>query len=191
MRIRRLRVAMPELRLVGGDIADAADTEQHDVDAAEGLDALLIEAAELLHLVLSDATIEGIDVLCGNIHLVEEALAELVNAADGAVGLKREILVGIEHDNILEAHLLFVVKADELIVDGREALSGTEAQHAVLAQLLLGLDFLDDGVGYGTCTFIHLRVDVGLYFLVTCDLRAVYGRLRIVKLLRNLIEDDL
>ena len=140
---------------------------------------------------MGDAAVKGIDILCGDVHFVEEALAQLMDAADSAVGLEWEVFVGIEDDHILETHFLFVVYADEFIIHWSEALSGTEAQHTIFTQLLLGLDFLDDGVGYSVCAFIHLRVDVGLYFLVTCNFRTVYSRLRIVKLLRNLIEDNL
>lgn len=76
--------------LVGSDVTHTAYAEQHHVDAAKGLDALLIEAALALHVFLGDGTVEGIDILLGNVDVAQQTLAELADGAVLAVGCEGE-----------------------------------------------------------------------------------------------------
>ena len=62
-------------RLIGGDIAHASDTQEHDVDTAETLYALLVEAAVALHILLLNASIGREHILRLHIDMVEEAVA--------------------------------------------------------------------------------------------------------------------
>ena len=82
--------------------------------------------AMLAHLVLVDAEVEGVDVGLFDVDVVEEALAQLFDAAVLCVGLQWVILVDVEDDDIAEAQPLFLMAACQFGIDGCER--GASAQ---------------------------------------------------------------
>ena len=113
-----------------------------------------------------------------------------MQAADLASWLQGEVLVGIEDHHILETQFLFLVTADQFVVDGNQALASAQSQDAILSQLMLGSDFCLDAVSNSCRTLVHLRENVGANFLETCDLAAVNSRLWCIKLFRYLVQYD-
>ena len=186
----RLRVERRS-RLVGGNVAHAADAQQHHVDAAEGLDALLVESAVLLHALLCHRAVEREDVLAVDVDMVEEALVEQLQGCELRLWRDGIVFVSVEHDDILEAHALLLVIADELVVDGCERGAGAESEHAVLAFALFLFDFLHHGIGNGFGSLLHLRIDVGGQFLHSRDFAAVNGRQRTIECFWYFVKYDL
>ena len=177
--------------LVGSDVTHTAYAEQHHVDAAKGLDALLIEAALALHVFLGDGTVEGIDILLGNVDVAQQTLAELADGAVLAVGSEGEKLIGVEDNHVLEADELLLVAVYQLVEYGGQRLASTHTYDTILAEQFLGLDFGHDGIGYLLRTFIHRGIDVGEDVFVACNLGALYGRLGVIKLFGNCVEYNL
>ena len=177
--------------LVRGDVAHAADAEEHDVDAVERADALLVEPAVLLYALLLDGAVGREDVLLVDINVVEESLAKLSDGALRGVFGQGEILVGIENHHVLEAHAPFLVHADELFVERRQRSAGSQAQHAVFAFFLLAFDFFDNSRGNGFHGLFHFRIDVRRHLLHARNFAAFHRRARAVECFGYFIQYDL
>ena len=74
----------------------------------------------LLNLVLLDGSVGRKDILVVDIDVVEETLVQLSDGALLCVFCQRKILVGVENNDILETHALFLVQSDEFFIDGRQ-----------------------------------------------------------------------
>ena len=178
-------------RLVGGDVAHSTDAEQHHVDAAETLDALFVEATVLLHLVLLDGSVGRKDILAVNIDVVEESLVQLSNGTLLSVFRQREIFVGVENNDILETHALFLVQSDEFLIDGRQRSACAQSEHAIFSLATLLLHFFDNRQSHFPHAVLGLRIDVGRQLLHSRDFAAIYSGERTVKLLWYFIQYDL
>ena len=124
----------------------------------------------LEHLILLDASVGCVYVLCLHVHVVEEAYAQLADGAVLAVGVEGEIFVCVEHYDIVEAQSAFLMTAHEFLVDGSERESGSEGEHAFSACFLRTLYLFLHAVSNEFCSFFHAWEDVGEDFLTTRNL---------------------
>ena len=182
---------MSRTGLVGGNVSDTPDAQHHDINAAERLYALLVEPAMLLHGVLRNRSVEREDVLRVDIHMVEEAASELIDAARLGFRREREIFVGVEHHDVVEAESAFLVAAYEFLIDRCERHARSQSEHTELAFPLFGGDFCLYRVSNVLCTLVDGGEDVCLYLLHTRHFRAFHGVLRSIEFCRYFVEYDL
>ncbi len=176
---------------VGGNVAHAADAQQRHVNASEGLDALLVEPATVVDGLLSDAPIEGEDVLRLDVDMVQEARLELIDAPGRVFLLERIVFVGVEGDDVAEAEFLLLVLLDQFFIDRHERQTSAQSHHVVFSAVLCGHDFLLDVVGNVLGPFLRGGEDVGVDFLHAGDFRVFHGRFRLVILDGYFVEYDL
>ena len=178
-------------RLVDGDVTYATDAQQHEVDASEGLDALLVELAMLLNAVLRYCAIGREDVLAVDVNMVEKPLAKLAESAMLGIGREREKLVGIENHHVAEAHALLLMTTDEFRIDRCERGSGSQAEHTKASLALTTQYLVHHNVGDAAYGFLYLGKYVGWNLLHSGDFRTVYSCLRLVEFFRYFVQYDL
>ena len=122
-------------RLVTCNIAHTAYSEHGDIDASLGCNELFVGAAMLIYVVLGNVSVGSMDVLSLDIYVVEKAFAQLSDCTMLAVGVEREVFVGVEHHNIVEAQALFLVPTHQFLIDRSERQTCAESQNALLAGL--------------------------------------------------------
>ena len=156
-------------RFVGSDVTHSSDAQQSHVETTEGLDALLVEAACILHSVLSHAAVEREDILWVDVNMVEEALLQLVDALQRAFLGNRIVLVGVESNHVSETELLSLASFLQFIVDRCERKTCAQCHYIILTLMLGCLDFLLYLVSYVSCTLHGRGEDVGVNFLHSGD----------------------
>ena len=156
--------------LVGSDITHSSDTEESDVETAEGLDALLVEVTGILHCVLCHTAIQCEDVLWIDVNMVEETLLQLVDALQRTFLLYWIVLVSIEYYHVSETELLSLASSLQFLVDRCERQACAQCHHVISALVLSCLDFLLYLVSYMSCTLHGRGEDVGMNFLHSGDL---------------------
>lgn len=154
---------------VGSDVTHSSDAQQSHVETTESLDALLVEAACILHCVLSHAAVECEDILWVDVNMVEEALLQLVDALQRAFLGNRIVLVGVESNHVSETELLSLASFLQFIVDRCERKSCAQCHYIILTLMLGCLDFLLYLVSYVSCTLHGRGEDVGVNFLHSGD----------------------
>ena len=81
---------------------------------------LLVLAAMLLYIILSNSTIWRKDVLYININMIQKTLFELVDTTIDVFFTQWEVLVCIEDNNILETQLTGLMTFDKFVEDRSE-----------------------------------------------------------------------
>ena len=109
----------PATGFVSGNITHATNTKQHQIDATHVDNALFVLLATAVHHLLGNSSVERKDVLGSNVHMVEEAFAQLTDAAMRISFVEREIFIGIENSHTSEAQPMFLMALDKLFEHGR------------------------------------------------------------------------
>lgn len=105
--------------LVEGDVAVRADAAEEKLDATVGLDLLLVTLT--LGNEVGGIPVEDVDVLCGDVDVIEEVGVHEVPVALLVCAGKTDVLVHVEGDDVLEGEDAVLHKLDEVLVslDGR------------------------------------------------------------------------
>ena len=178
-------------RLVGSDVAHTSDSQQHHVDTTTRVDALLILATVVKHIVLVDSRVGREDILRSDIHPVEQPCVELADTTVLVVRLQRIVFVGIEDDDVVEAELSRLVASHHFLVDRSERGTRSQSEHTHSSVAVLLLDEFLYRIDDSLSTLLHLREDVRRDLLATCQLGTLHGRARMVVLLRHFVECNL
>ena len=128
-------------------MAGAADAEDLQINAADGVDGFFILAAVVEDLIARDGSLGDVDVLLRDVDMVEQLVRHEPRVALGVVGREAVVFVEIEGDDVLEAESFFLVKADQLTIErhGRGACGHPE--HGGFACFVLGLNELPHFLG--------------------------------------------
>ena len=145
----------------------------------------------LIYVVLGNVSVGSMDVLGLDIYVVEQAFAQLSDCTMLAVGVEREVFVGVEHHNIVEAQTLFLVPTHQFLIDRSERQTCAKSQNALFASLFRAFDFLLHSVGYYLYTLFNFRIYIGKDFLATCHFRTFNCRTRAVVLLGYFVKYNL
>ena len=114
-------------RFVEGDVAVIADAAHEQVDFAVGLDLVFVALA-LGHQILGVA-IEDVDVFRANVHVIEEVVVhEAVVALRMFLG-QPHVLVHVEGDHVLEAHLAGFMQLNQALVGVEQGAASGQTQH--------------------------------------------------------------
>ena len=130
-------------RLVEADVAGAADAEDLHVDAAGLLDEQLVPRAVVLGLLRRRGAGGDVDVLVGDVDVVEERLPHPAVVGVRVVGRHRVVFVEVEGDDAGEVQAVLAVQPDQLAVQpdgggaGRQAQDGGPTGGIVLADQAL------------------------------------------------------
>ena len=152
---------------------------------------LLVLAAMLLYIILSNSTIWGKDVFCFNINMIQETLFELIDTTIYVFFTQWEVLVCIEDNNILETQLTSLMTLDKLVEDRSEGRTRANAHNIFSSFLFSLLDVCLKMVCNVDSSFFNCWEDICRNLLKTCYLRAFDSCCRTIKLLRYLIEYNL
>lgn len=120
------------VRLVETDMAVPPDAQQDDVQPAEPADLRLEVPAMLVDVLRRHRAVEDVDVMLGDIHVVEEVLGHPAVVALEPIGADTVILVQVEGDDAGEVEPLFAVHPDQLPVDADRRGAGGKAKHGIL-----------------------------------------------------------
>ena len=116
-----------------------ATTAEEQINAAQGRDLVLITLALCLEILCH--TVENVDVLCGNVDVVEEIIVHEVPVALVMLAGQTYVLVHIEGHNVLEGDLARLIHFNESLVNakGRRARGKTEHERTVLLMVVDGV----------------------------------------------------
>src|SRR5262249_34203651 len=108
-------------RLVEGDVAGTADAEHLQVDTAGAANLLLVAGTVILGLVDGDGAVRNVNVLRGDVDVVEERLLHPAPVTLRVVRLHGEVFVEVERHHAREVQVRLPMKADQFTVqpDGR------------------------------------------------------------------------
>ena len=160
---------------VRGNRSHASHAQQHDVDAPLRLDALFVVAAVLPHLLLFDAAVRCMDVLAGDVDMVEQTVLELLDAAVLRLGRQREILIGIEDHHIPKTESSFLVAVDKLAEDGSEREARSQSQNKRFPLLRFFADSLFNFIRDMSGPFLHIREDLRVDFFLSGQFASFHG----------------
>ena len=152
---------------------------------------LLVLAAMLLYVVLSNCAIWCKDVLSIDVNMIQETFFELINTTIYVFDTQWEIFVSIEDNNILEAQFASLMTLDKLLKDRSERRTRPNAHYIFSSFLLSLLDVCLKLIGYVDSSFFNRWEDISWNLLKTCYLRAFDSCCWTIKLLRYLIEYNL
>jgi hypothetical protein len=127
---------------------------QEQVDAAVGSDLILVALA-LSFQILSHA-VENVDVLCGDVDMVEEIIVHEVPVALVMLTGQTNILVHVESNNILEGHFTSLVLLDQALIDTQRGGASGQAQNKWTVCLVI-IDSIGNVI---SCPCTHLIVVV-------------------------------
>ena len=152
---------------------------------------LLVLAAMLLYIILSNSTIWRKDVLYININMIQETLFELIDTTIYVFFTQWEVLVCVEYNNILETQLTSLMTLDKLVEDRSEGRTRANAHNIFSSFLFSLLNVCLKMVGNVDSSFFNSWEDISRNLLKTCYLRAFDSCCWTIKLLRYLIEYNL
>ena len=112
--------------LVESDVAIHTGTAQEQVDAAVGSDLVLVALA--LSLQVSSHAVEDVDILSGDIDVVEEVVVHEVPVALVMLAGQTNVLVHIEGYHILEGDLAGLILLDQALVNTQRRGTGGQTQ---------------------------------------------------------------
>ena len=141
-------------RLVEGDVPVGTDATHEEVDAACFLDHLLVVRA--LGSEVFGVAIENMDILLGNIDVIEEVGGhEAVVALRMALG-KTHIFVHVESEDVLEADATCLIGLYESLVGANGAAAGRQTEdEGLLSGGLSSINLVDDVL---SCPLGHLII---------------------------------
>ncbi len=133
--------------LVEGDVPVAADAQQKHVDPARPADFFLVLPAMLLDGLRRRCAVEDVDVLAGDVHVVEEGLEHPAVVALQPVGPQPVVFVQVEGNDAGEVEFLLAVQADQFAVDAHGGRAGGQAENGVVTERVPFADCVGDNPG--------------------------------------------
>mgnify|MGYP003305929392 CR=1 FL=1 len=124
-------------KIIEGNVAVHTAAAQEQVDAAVGSDLVLVALA-LSFQILSHA-VENVDVLSGDVDVVEEIVVHEVPVALVMLPGQAHILVHVEGHHILEAHFTGLVHLNQALIDTQGGGAGGQTKNKG-AVFLMGVD---------------------------------------------------
>src|SRR6266536_1007934 len=125
-------------RLVERDVAVGADAQDLQIDAAAFRDAPLVPLAE--GGIIAGRARRDVDVVRGNVHVLEEVLVHEVVIALGVIRGQPDVFVEVERRHAREVHLPRLMQPHQLLIEAEWRRSGRHAEHGVR----LGVEHVDD-----------------------------------------------
>ena len=126
------------VRLIEADVSVGAETQQLQIDAAQGADDLVIAAALFLGVGIHAAGHIGVGQI--NVDVVKEVVAHKVNVALIAGVVQPHILVQVDALDAAEIDVTLFVPFDQLLVGADGTGTGGQTQYAVGLQNDLSRD---------------------------------------------------
>jgi len=113
--------------LVESDVTVNAAAAEEEVDSAVGSDLVLISLA--LSLEVLSHTVKNVDILSGNVYVVEEIGVHEVPVALVMLTGKTNVLVHVEGNNVLEGNLACLVHFDKILVNAERGGTGRKSEN--------------------------------------------------------------
>ena len=112
--------------LVEGDVTVNAATAHEEIDSAVRRDLFLVTSALCLEIL--SHTVKNVDILCGNVYMIEEVVVHEVPVALVVILGKTNVFVHIEGNYVLEGNLTLLIHLDELLVNSERRRAGGKAE---------------------------------------------------------------
>lgn len=120
-------------RLVEADVTGATDAENLQIKTTAGLNLVLISLAVGFDVLLCNCAAGKIDVLGGNVDVVEQVGVHEVPVGLNVLTGQTVVFVKVEGSYILEGKTLFLVQTNQLCIETKRGSAGGQTKHYTLA----------------------------------------------------------
>lgn len=114
-------------------MASPTNTQDLNIDTSIGLDLLLVGITKLSDILSCYFSIRDVDVLWGDVNVLEEIVVHVVVVGVGVGGLDGVVFVQVESHHILKTELPTLMETDEFSVDTKRAAAGGQAEYTGLS----------------------------------------------------------